>query len=267
MDINKQDFMDRGAHRGPDRIRFSDSGMGFSTSRLGWISRFLRYDFTSVIHSWSSRFEKAGLIALLATGLSACALQEPRETLGTKEIRLDLPLSVNGVSGEGVLVVPRSDRYEVKLKYLSKPEMVTLSTCHREIILLENIITYAPSLTESGGYCPMVLTFLARNDEYRGAIVDFSDLELGAILLCNGKTEKNIGVSICQARAGMLQEIIFASPMNVATSVGTCAQPTSNDQLRWQIKLGKGHCVYAFKEKASGKLHRLTTFGYEIWRH
>ena len=209
---------------------------------------------------------KAEFLILLLT-VTACATV-PQVPLDAKRAyRMDLSLKVNGKSGSGVLVVEPALRYEIEARAKGDPQVLMLSTCHRETVLENQDRTfktvYSPSGVEFDGYCPMRVEAFSDRFKYQAALVDVKTEaeQLPVILHCNGVIETATGVTVCQSRAGLLQRLDFPDEVTGLASRG-CAEPVLTG-TRAEITLSVGSCVYSFKSKKSGQLHRLTTYGYE----
>jgi hypothetical protein len=267
VDIQIKNSLGRADFSGPDRIRQSDPAVYYEPSRLVRVLGVISDNRAQVVYRWIVNIQEAGLIAMLATGLSACALPKTSVTpTSTEAIKLDLPMRVNNTVGHGAVVVPRGNNYKIKV-FPPDEGRVFFSTCHRDVQISDEY-EFTPTPIESASYCPAVLSFLGSNVKYVGGFIDFQELtDVEATLNCNGGVSNVVGVGFCQSRATLVQNVLFKSPVNAATQAGQCPPASSSDQLSWNVKLGKGHCVYAFKDKQTGKYFRLTTFGYEAWRH
>lgn len=192
-----------------------------------------------------------------------------------KFYRRDIEINVNGRSGDGVLVVPSSAKYEIKIKAPGKLDLYTITSCHREEtghkdgIWKNKKMTYdyvpVPGI-EDRGPCPVHLgAYEKTQGRHSWGLLDFEDpsATMPAKIKCNGEIYQANGVSICQSKEGLLQEIEFSEPM-VADFDKACPQPKVIDNKVFQYAIGKGHCLHYFQEiRGSGRIHRQTTIGYE----
>lgn len=172
-------------------------------------------------------------------------------------------------------VLPYQDSYKLKVWAKGNLDLFAFTTCHRERII-ENAgqkglfgnkryveQTFAPNKNmELQNYCPIALAGYEKGQgRHSWAFFDIEtpDAKLPANVECNGWMIRTNGVSVCQARSGLLQKIVF--PEEVLAS-SKCALPKKQGK-EFVFPLSVGECVYAFKEKNGTRLHRLTTLGYE----
>lgn len=216
--------------------------------------------------------------------LSSCSTGSSFQKLDPSTVyRHDMEININGFQGQGVLVVPEAATYKVHIKAPGELDLFTFTNCHREEIAenasvvsktgkifrrtIENKnefkMDFTPSPLEKSDSCLVQVTGLEESKgRHSWGIVDFesSTNTLPALLSCNGSQINAKGVSICQARASLIQAIKF--PKEVYASPDTsCPLPkTKGDYFEFPIQ--KGKCVYAFMTKEK-EIHRLTTLGYE----
>ena len=82
-----------------------------------------------------------------------------------------------------------------------------------------------------------------------------------ATILCNGITKKTGGVSVCQSRNELIQQIEFKE--TVVLSPDSDCDFGQNEGKKFKYNIKKGRCVYVFKNKTKDEFHRHTTIGYE----
>lgn len=195
----------------------------------------------------------------------------------------DISVIFEGKEFVGMAVLPGQASYDLHIKAKGDLDLFTFTNCHREevsedawnvqetkrtFIFKKQVdkkkeikLTFRPTELEKDGPCPI---FVAGYEESKGrhswAFIDFENEENRLIseVQCNGETKMFTGVSVCQARAGLLQRIKFS--VNVKTSPD-CPIRIIND-FEYEIEIPLGECVYTFMSE-SGETHRLTTFGYE----
>lgn len=196
----------------------------------------------------------------------------PQQQLDPKKVyKYDIKLTVNDVSGIGTLVVPRAKKYVVKGETSGKLDLLTITTCHRDISWspsgnkFEYIYEPSESL-ESNGACPLFVGGYDKKGQHSWGIVEFEGEQekLPGLLKCNGYGQTFNGVSLCQSRQSLIQFIEFENPVKTATS-GNCTLPVAlKEGRRYEFPIVKGHCVYAFMEiEGQKRIHRMTTIGYE----
>ena len=179
----------------------------------------------------------------------------------------DMPIKVDGnkLTG-GVYVLGRKDAHQVRADFFKKASLFKVTSCHREWTWSEpgSYVEFeyrAVDGIENRALCPVELGAFDLKGQHSWAYIDFIDDEtLVAELYCNGVQKKFLGVSICQSRRELIQEIRFAVEVE-RFGVDRCATAETVDKKTYRIVLGEGRCVYLFKSKA-GNIHRLTTLGY-----
>lgn len=205
--------------------------------------------------------------------LFACS--SPGQILQTEKFyQRDLKVDVNGYGFRGVGVIPKSGSYRLKLRSKGEMDFVALSTCHRELTGEDKGDEWEVNLApvngiENEGLCPlMISTFERKRGRHSWAYFDFEDPKntLDAKIYCNGASYSTMGVSVCQSKNGLIQEIEF--PVRVAFTDGDvrCPGPVSVDPGGVRIRLATPPriCVYAFVEAESPhRVHRYTSLGYE----
>lgn len=219
-------------------------------------------------------------VSLILFGTSCSSVQQRLDP--SVYYKRDMELRVNGFEGEGVLVVPKAESYKFEIKAKGRLDLFTLTTCHREEALEEagqkglfgdrkRVETvYKPvNGIENDGLCAVQLGGYEKvKGRHSWAFIDFENESnpLPARIFCNGNVHNANGVSSCQSREGLLQQIRFTENVDFSHSV-ECNPPTINGGKdgveRFEIKLSRGQCVYVFMRKSDKAVHRLTTYGYQ----
>lgn len=224
-------------------------------------------------------------IVLAFIFLSSCATT-PAHVAG-KIYPRTLPMTVNGKEAIGTHVVDRASSYKIKVPVPENADVVRLYTCHRESILYErerrggifgtgveiklpgskpkgpteHEFTIAPPLDmENDGYCPINVEILNVDGMNYYGLIDVRNETLPAFLACNGSLYPAVGVSLCQARVGLVQRIRFDVPVAAKVISDNCELPVAQDDRNFDIPVNVETCVYLFS--SGSKHHRLTTFGY-----
>jgi hypothetical protein len=229
-------------------------------------------------------------VALLGAALSACAaipsviVAPTSQTTPDHKFQYDLKGDINGYHFDGVGTVPLNDQNAYTLNVTSDVDvdLMTITTCHRDWSDQDQPITSGGWFTPHRGF---TFTFsLAHGIEDYGtcllrigaynkggnpqqwAIVDFltPDSELPAVNKCNGDQGTTHGVSICQSKAGLDEEIDFASPVEIADATNVNCKPrVPKDGMHWIYTLPNQECVVYFMEVAAPhRFHRHSFFGY-----
>jgi len=219
--------------------------------------------------------------------VNSCSTKSIPDKLNPDVIyKRDMTIVIDGVEKIGVAVVPMKDTHKIHITAQGDLDLFTFTTCHREETaenawnvtgrssgLFKRTIDkkreikmeYTPTEIEKRGGCPI---FLGGYEQEKGrhswGAIDFETPEatLTARLSCNGEESTANGVSICQSREGLIQVIEFPTETKVLPSKG--CEIGMEKAVTYSFSLVKGHCVYAFMEIATKKIHRLTTIGYEL---
>lgn len=219
------------------------------------------------------------VLGLFAAFFSSCT-SVPQKLDVNAFYKRDMKITVNDYKGEGVLVVPHSeDGYKFEIKAKGKLDLFTFTTCHREISKEEAgqggifgdrkkvKLDYIPSHgLETGTLCPVHLGGYERiKGRHSWGYVDFEGPEntLPARVLCNGNQYNARGVSICQAKVGLIQEISFPVDVLYSEDPGCPLQITSSDDKRFfRYTPTVDTCVFVFMDDDE-RAHRHTVIGYE----
>lgn len=177
---------------------------------------------------------------------------------------------MDGVTSDGVLVIPSAKRHDFKVVAKGPMSLYTFTSCHREVAIenmakeAQGFFTPVPGIEDVGGCAVELGGYDKKNGKHSWGFVDFetSEANLPAVMKCNGEVVNSKGVSVCQSRAGLYQRIEF--PVPVVTATASCGKiiPKEEDKVL-EFALPKGQCVFAIREKGGGRMHRLTTIGYE----
>jgi hypothetical protein len=167
----------------------------------------------------------------------------------------------------GFAALARLDEYPLFFETAKKPELVRISTCHRDVVLDDTgdefSYRYIPSkgIEDQGSCILQIATFDDKGHHQFGAVDFLDDETLMADIYCNGESELAIiGATVCQARVGTDQVIEFATSVEVFAQE-TCKKPEEFGDGLFRYSMKEGYCIFLFKSE-DGELHRHTTFGY-----
>ncbi len=230
------------------------------------------------------------ILALLLL-ISCTALDtKPTQKLALETTyKRDMVVTVNGVTEEGVLVVPMRGMNEIKVQARGDLDMFSLQTCHREWAkekawnVTEKIksglfgwgsraitdkrkveFVYSPVRgIEDMGACPLQLSGYAKAGQHSWAFIDFKtdSFSLQGNLLCNGTTTIFDGVGACQARKGLIQVMSFRNEVFMSPDPGCEIGPTFGKEFSFPIN--SGICVYRIKDRMTGAIGKVTLIGYD----
>ena len=195
--------------------------------------------------------------------LMGCQITKPDPD---KYYRKSMDLTVNGVSGRGMLVAPLSDEgYLIEGGFDAAINYLEIESCHRYDLLEhsddEFVYEYNQNDFERSGLCYVLITGLSNTGFHSWGLIEFkNDKEnLDADVFCNGQLTKTAGVSVCQSKVGKTQAIRFGEKVRVRSTCNTATK--TKDQMTYVYDIQEGLCSYLFT--VSGNVHRLTTFGYD----
>lgn len=222
-------------------------------------------------------------LILLASLITGCQMAPASGQVATAHegvvYKYDMHGTVNGVSFDGVGVIPYSDAYKMHIESLVDVDLISITSCHRDFSAESAIkigwfktkrgydydFNPAPGI-ENEGSCLVRTTSLNKDKGLNAwGIVDFETPgeTLPATSYCNGRVDKTNGVSICQTRAGLIQKISFEVPVRLSALIESRCQMSSSDNKNWVYKLQSGECVIAFQEiDGKKRFHRHTTVAY-----
>lgn len=221
---------------------------------------------------------------LFLLGCASTPTQSTNDALAAAQkgavYKYDMSGTVNGTQFTGVGVIPYADKYSMQFVSPVNVDLLSIASCHRDWTA-ESVATigwfrskvgysyqYDPSLgIENTGSCLVRIGAYNRDKGQNvWGIIDFENpgRTLPATSFCNGNMQKFNGVSICQSKVGLIQRIVFDSPvMQDVKALDSKCVMSSKDQKVWEYQLPVGECVIEFKETIPPyRLHRHTTVAY-----
>lgn len=179
-----------------------------------------------------------------------------------------LALVINDEKIEGAGSVPMATTYRVEAQFPAKPEIIKISTCHKEIIYenpeTKTFFLWSVRGIEDTGYCPIRIDAIDLGGMNSSAFIDLQNEELQATIMCNGDTVNSKGVSVCQGKIGLSQRILFLEPVTYEKMSQDCSDLTPMAQfgIGYDFDIPRGECVYIFHSAKNNTFHRLSTLGY-----
>lgn len=189
----------------------------------------------------------------------------------------DIQMNINGFDFDGTGVVKKSDKYKFKIKAKGNLDLFIMATCHREITSesawtkklfvdkKEASFEFIPNEIEFD--CPLnLLGAEIIKGRHSWGFVDFESNEyiLPAINICNGEKINSNGVSVCQSKQGLIEEIRFEVEVFVSPVEQECQTFLSNSGNIFKYNIPENECVYLFVEKQKPhRKHKLSTIGYQ----
>lgn len=190
----------------------------------------------------------------------------------------DIKMQIEGLgTHKGMAVVPKKDSYKVKVWGYGDIDHFTLRTCHREIKIADPAVDwwnkgyefeFKKTTIEKEGVCPVELGLFNHEGQHGFGLIDFkmTGEDLNAKINCNGEEVEFEGTYICQARAGLIQEISFPEEVIYEASNPGCDAFSFKGEGTFKsarFSVARGHCVYYFGGIESDKILRLMTYGYD----
>lgn len=213
----------------------------------------------------------------LCLGFFSCASMVNQDLDPDTIYRRDIVVTINGEKFVGTGVPKKADKYEMEIKAKGVINMMTISTCHREVQM-----EYPdPSWFQKGNVQKWTYVPVKGIEDVKGCMMEIGSFEKGkgrhgwaaidflngfesvpATLQCDGVTRSVGPVSICQAKEGLVQKIIFDRRMKVAPDRDECKVLRTIDEKTYTFQMPSEECTYYFGD-IEGKFHRLTLIGYK----
>jgi len=183
----------------------------------------------------------------------------------------------------GVGTLPYAESYDLKIENKGKLNFFSMTSCHREnttenydasIFKKDGVIKikYTPATLEKGKACSLFVAAFNRKGKHGWGAIYFEHprFKLKSIIKCNGKMYAGRGVSVCQSREGLWQQISFwkevvpLRPVNGASQrKKDCPKLNTKDNKLFKFLMPGRECTYGFVEKGSRNVHMFNTVGYE----
>jgi hypothetical protein len=209
--------------------------------------------------------------------LTCCA--STQTPIASTNYRLDMSITDKDSSYTypGIAILPKRSTYNFLFTSTGKLDLFTFRTCSREIAI-ENarrgihtsqvLLSYTPNAIELSGACPIEVIGLSESKKDSWGFIDFEDTSttLPATVICGESVIKSNGVSACQGRVGLLEQITFTTDVMTSPRKGCDDIKSENNTYTGKIfrfRISNGHCVYEFVQTSDPtKVHRLNTYGY-----
>ena len=201
--------------------------------------------------------------------------------------KFDLPVFIesSGFWTDGFAVLPKTKAVSLVIESQASIDLLTIDTCHRSEAFPAALTAgwlspkkklkyvYTPNQVEQG-FCTLRIGTYTKSESPTNVVAraffDFSDpdpkVSLPARNLCSGKDEATLGVSVCQARAGLIQVLSFPVEVKLAKEglPDRCSLSPPPDQRSWTYRISRDECTYRFMEVSSPhRVHRHSTVGYD----
>lgn len=182
----------------------------------------------------------------------------------------DIKIEANGHQAVGTLVLPKAATYKMELESYGKLDLFTLTSCHREITKEEagdfwnkkkTKLEYKPVAGIETDNCTVNLGGYDIKGRHSWGLIDFEsdNFKLPALVRCNGNEYNANGVSLCQSRVGLIEQIVFAEDVTFVKP--SCMDIDLTQKRVIEYRQPEGECVILFKG-IKGQYHKHTVFGY-----
>jgi len=190
------------------------------------------------------------------------------------------PLRINGMG-----VMYESTHYKVKVYPPGKADMITIASCHRTrktpnpkkkggwkgAGYYEFVIPVAGTVDGNDSCFFDIGVFEKDKGRHAWGMIAFEDqfYQLGAMTKCNARHKKYEGVSVCQAKAGSIQQYEFdrlVEPSEVkGCEIVNIDYPRKSSKI-WKFVMPKGSCEVEFYdiENPLTQIHRASFVGFDI---
>lgn len=193
-------------------------------------------------------------------------------------VSLLVDIAYAGIQKRNVVkVLELKESYDFHLKGNGDLDNLQYYTCHRHRFYYdagnvktkvwwwtrtekdEFVFTYTPTRTEKG-FCPLTIAAFNKKGKHSYYYYDFKQKEynLRATIYCNGKAWSDSGVTVCEAKTGLIQSIEFKEKVYIT---GSCLDKVLEGKF-FSFKVVKDRCTY-FAKTPKGRKHRFTLLGYE----
>jgi len=203
------------------------------------------------------------VIALLSQ-LVGCAstIKLDQETFHERNLKYQ----VQGIEYHGIGVLPPRKSHTFKIYAHGDHDLLVLRTCGREVRSQDKGSSYKYIYTpvDSVERSPLCKISIASIDNkgrhgWASAYLDDPRFKLKGELRCNGKQWGTSGVSACQAKRGLISEIVFNAPAVAASN--KCGVVPGKMLLTHRFKMPNKECSVAFST-SDKRLHLMHLTGY-----
>ena len=216
------------------------------------------------------------LFSLFVLTCVSCSTLIDKKLDANKYYRRDIKIIVNGETFIGYGIPKKADSYKIKLIAHGKIDEVVFTTCHRVRTFLnkkkgffrkkntfEYIYKPVKGIEDQSGCYLEIGTRDIKIGKHGFGTLDFHTGEtLSAELRCDGSLfPKQGGVSMCESRQGLLQEISFKDEVKYSVDDKKCGYLMTDDNKTFQYITPVGECIVFFGTK-DGRFHRHTMFGF-----
>jgi len=198
----------------------------------------------------------------------------------------NMKLKYAGKTYHGVGILPKADVYKFVFESWGKMDEFSFSTLHRYETMEDARkgkifpnkrkveFVFKPTIETVGRNTCVIRADSASvkgKHSFGNFIIKSDDAMLPAIISCNGTIKKEIGISMCQSKLGLIQVIEFKTPVVFSPEFSgeinqECVKikyEVENNK-KFTYRLPRRECVFEFMEVAPpGRIHKMFTIGFE----
>lgn len=227
------------------------------------------------------------LVLLLCYVLSACTNVPSQKLDSDINYQKDMVITVNGVTREGMVTMPMLDKNKINVIARGDLDMFVMANCNGEwkkekawnvtkeipgglfgwgskkIEQKREInFDYEPKGIQRDGNCALYLYGFSKEGKHSEGFIDWQTdrFQLQGTINCNGQERIFDGSEACQSRQGLYQQMTFTEDVFISPKAGCEIGKTEGKEFIF--RLPPGVCTYRIKSKSSGKVGKLTTYGY-----
>ena len=182
-------------------------------------------------------------------------------------------IEMAGYKSIGSLVVPRAPNYKFNIESMGKLDLLEFQSCHRVDVkekagnkgIFGNSnktnVDYTPVQgIEDDGNCDVILSGYSIKGKHSFGFISFENdrYKLPALVKCNGSTYNSNGVTICQAKEGLIQQIEFTSEVDLTSH--PWIETKDNKLFTYTIQPKEN--VLIFNKRGDKLFHKLVTLGW-----
>ena len=228
------------------------------------------------------------LVLFFSVLLSGCAsLVKPSLSSSIryqKDLKVEVQAYTNKAEGYGPIhtvngmgVVPYGTWYKVRVYPPETADMISLTTCHREVKKFkprkskwkkyyEFTIEVVPGIEINkvcGGF-QIGLFHEGGQHAWSNIVVESKARKLPALVKCNGKVTQYQGTSTCQSKQGLIQSIEFDRKVRTTKVVG-CTIKASPDGKVWEYMINPDEWTIVFMDSLDERIsHKHVMYGYQV---
>lgn len=203
---------------------------------------------------------------LFIFGLLAGCATAPKEPMlhNFDYYRAEMVFTIAGRTYKGLAVTPQAQSINIALQSPVALDRLEISSCSRHVVMRDvdqgsggwwgsqdhsTTYQYSPTDIELQGNCPLHFQAFSKDVQKAwGMVFMRNDQSLPSHMSCNGSMDGPwAGISICQTKAGLQEEIKFDLPVKYAATP-ECLITPQPDNKTFQVRSSGGFCKATFSD-------------------